>query len=207
MSVSRPPGAAGPGSTAVQFAPAASLRLSDALAAVGFPTSVGPDSPDLLMFLDMLPRCQAIRRTGCSALNLCYVAAGRFDLYWSYCTKIWDVAAGALLVREAGGCISSPTGGPFELETAQFLAAGTPALHARALPAGNEDNPLGGSHRIEVKEPTTMPYSYHRRRFLKTAAAAAAGYWLTAGLQAKESKSPNERIAIASIGVYNKGRQ
>jgi myo-inositol-1(or 4)-monophosphatase len=106
-------------------------ELSDALAAVGFPTSVASDSPDLLMFLDMLPRCQAIRRTGCSALNLCYLAAGRFDLYWSYCTKIWDVAAGALLVQEAGGCISSPSGGPFELETAQFLAAGTPALHAK----------------------------------------------------------------------------
>ena len=106
-------------------------ELSDALAAVGFPTSVASDSPDLLMFLDMLPRCQAIRRTGCSALNLCYLAAGRFDLYWSYCTKIWDVAAGALLVQEAGGCISSPGGGPFELETAQFLAAGTPALHAK----------------------------------------------------------------------------
>jgi myo-inositol-1(or 4)-monophosphatase len=106
-------------------------ELSDALAAVGFPNIVTSDSPDLLMFGAMLPRCQAVRRTGCSALNLCYVAAGRFDLYWSYCTKIWDVAAGALLVREAGGSISSPNGGPFELETAQFLAAGTPALHAK----------------------------------------------------------------------------
>ena len=86
-------------------------ELSEALAAVGFPPNVPPDAPDLLLFLEMLPRCQAIRRTGSSALNLCYLAAGRFDLYWSYSTHIWDVAAGVLILREAGGCVTSPTGG------------------------------------------------------------------------------------------------
>ena len=88
------------------------------------------------MFLDMLPRCQAIRRTGCSALNLCYLAAGRFDLYWSYSTKIWDVAAGALLVQRGRRQDFAPAGGPFELEKAQFLAAGTPALHAKLRQRG-----------------------------------------------------------------------
>ncbi len=105
--------------------------LGDGLAAVGFPPGAGRDCPDLLLFLEMLPRCQAIRRTGSSALNLCYVAAGRFDLYWSFSTRIWDVAAGALILREAGGEISSPEGGPFLLEEAHFLAAATPALHAQ----------------------------------------------------------------------------
>ncbi len=79
----------------------------------------------------MLPRCQAIRRTGSSALNLCYLAAGRFDLYWSYATHIWDVAAGVLILREAGGCVTSPTGGRFCLEEADFLAAANPTLHAQ----------------------------------------------------------------------------
>jgi myo-inositol-1(or 4)-monophosphatase len=105
--------------------------LSDALAAVGFPPGVKADHPDVQMFLEMLVRCQAIRRSGSSALNLCYLAAGRFDLYWSYATKIWDVAAGVLLVREAGGIVTSPTGGPFCLEEAHFLAAANPALHAQ----------------------------------------------------------------------------
>ena len=105
--------------------------LSEALAAVGFPPNVQPDAPDLRVFLEMLPRCQAIRRTGSSALNLCYLAAGRFDLYWSYSTRIWDVAAGVLIVREAGGCVTSPDGGEFSLEEARFLAAATPELHAR----------------------------------------------------------------------------
>ncbi len=103
-------------------------ELSEGLAAVGFPPNVPPDSPDLLVFLEMLRRCQAIRRTGSSALNLCYLAAGRYDLFWSYGTKIWDVAAGVLILREAGGQIVSPTGGEFQLEKACFLAAGTPPL-------------------------------------------------------------------------------
>ena len=108
-------------------------HLSEALAAVGFPPNVRPDSLDLLVFLDMLNRCQAIRRTGSTALNLCYMAAGRFDVYWSYSAKIWDVAAGVLLLREAGGCITSPEGGDFILEQADFLAAANKGLHASLL--------------------------------------------------------------------------
>jgi myo-inositol-1(or 4)-monophosphatase len=104
--------------------------LSDALAATGFPTNVTPDSLDLRLFLELLPHCQAIRRGGSSALNLCYVAAGRFDLFWSFSTHIWDVAAGVLLVREAGGIVTSPDGGEFSLEAANFLAAANPAILA-----------------------------------------------------------------------------
>ncbi len=107
--------------------------LSEALAAVGFPPSSQSDGLDVRVFLEMLPRCQAIRRSGSSALNLCYLAAGRFDLYWSYSTRIWDVAAGVLIVREAGGRVTSPRGGEFSLEEAHFLAAATPALHAQLL--------------------------------------------------------------------------
>jgi myo-inositol-1(or 4)-monophosphatase len=105
--------------------------LSEALAAVGFPPDVGPDTPDLRVFLKMIGRCQAIRRTGSSALNLCYLAAGRYDVYWSYSTKIWDVAAGALIVREAGGRITSTDGSEFCLEEASFLAAANDRLHVQ----------------------------------------------------------------------------
>ena len=105
-------------------------RLPEALAATGFPTVVRPDSPDLQLFLKAVRQCQAVRRTGSCALNLCYVAAGRFDATWAYSAKIWDVAAGVLIIREAGGVVASPDGGEFVLEDAQLLAAAGPALHA-----------------------------------------------------------------------------
>jgi len=97
--------------------------LSEALASAGFPPKASPDAPDVLLFLAGLNACQAIRRTGSAALNMSYVACGRFDVAWSFSTKIWDVAAGSLLIREAGGAIASPTGGDFAMQTGQFLAA------------------------------------------------------------------------------------
>ena len=108
-------------------------ELSEALAAVGFPPKVTLGSPDLLVFLKAVERCQAIRRTGSAALNLCYLAAGRFDVFWSFSTKIWDVAAGALIVREAGGMLMAPEGGEFVLEEARFAAAANRPLHAELI--------------------------------------------------------------------------
>jgi myo-inositol-1(or 4)-monophosphatase len=107
------------------------VLVSDALAAVGFPPKVRPDSLDLAMFMEMVYRCQAIRRTGSAALNLCYLAAGRFDLAWSFSTNIWDVAAGVLLIREAGGLVASINGGVFCLEEPHFLAAANEKLYAQ----------------------------------------------------------------------------
>ncbi len=104
-------------------------QLSDALAVVGFPPKTEPDAPDLQVFLAAINQVQAIRRTGSAALNMCYVAAGRFDVFWSFSTKVWDVAAGALIIREAGGVLTSPDGGDFVLNTGQFLAAAGDSLH------------------------------------------------------------------------------
>jgi len=106
---------------------------SQALATVGFPAAVDADSPDLKLFLAALPECQALRRTGSAALNLCYLAAGRFDASWCYSTKSWDVAAGVLLIREAGGVVTAPNGGPFVLDDAHYLAAANCQLHAELL--------------------------------------------------------------------------
>ena len=111
--------------------PQSDVEMSDVLAAVGLPTETPEESSDLKLFLAMLTQCQAIRRTGSAALNLCYLAAGRFDIFWSYATHSWDVAAGVLIVREAGGCVTSPTGGPFSIDEAHFLAAANPKLHAQ----------------------------------------------------------------------------
>jgi len=109
------------------------VDLSEALAVSGFPNKVLPDSPDLLVFLKAVLHCQSVRRTGCASLNLCYLAAGRFDVCWNYSTKIWDVAAGVLIIREAGGTVTSPSGGEFVLEDAHLLAAATPTLHRQLL--------------------------------------------------------------------------
>ncbi|MEM1304271.1 MAG: inositol monophosphatase family protein [Planctomycetota bacterium] len=108
----------------------ATQQLSDALVALSLPASVQPDSPDLVDLMTLIGRCQAIRRTGSAALNLAYVACGRLDVHWARQIKPWDVAAGVLLVREAGGVVSSASGGEFDLWRADFQAAATEPLHA-----------------------------------------------------------------------------
>ena len=105
-------------------------RGEGALAAIGFPPAATLDSPDVRGLLAAVPRCQSLRRTGSASLNLCYVAAGRFDASWSFSTRIWDIAAGILLVREAGGVVTDPTGEPQQPETGRFLVAATAPLHA-----------------------------------------------------------------------------
>ncbi len=104
-------------------------ELSDALAATGFPAHVTRDAPDLLVFNEAIFACQGVRRTGSAALNMCYLAAGRFDVLWAFSTKVWDVAAGSLLIEEAGGAITAPDGGPFVLDRAQYIAAATTTLY------------------------------------------------------------------------------
>jgi myo-inositol-1(or 4)-monophosphatase len=108
-------------------------RLADALTVAGFPYELRADSPDMELFVDLAPRCRSVRRTGSSALNLCYLAAGRFDLFGCYSTKPWDVAAGVLIAAEAGGVVTGPTGGAFRPSDGRFLAAATPALHRQLL--------------------------------------------------------------------------
>ena len=69
-----------------------------------------------------------MRRLGSAALDLCYVAAGRFDGFWEQHLKPWDVAAGALIVTEAGGAITGMDGGPFDPHAAHLVASNGP-LH------------------------------------------------------------------------------
>jgi myo-inositol-1(or 4)-monophosphatase len=104
-------------------------ELSQALVATSFSAKVPPGSPEISQFAEILIRSQSTRRMGSAALNLCYVAAGRFDAYFALNTKIWDVAAGVLLVREAGGVITDVSGGELDLEKPRFVAAATSALN------------------------------------------------------------------------------
>jgi myo-inositol-1(or 4)-monophosphatase len=107
--------------------------LAEALAVVGFPPDVKRDSPDLLVFFRAIFNCQSIRRSGSTALNLAYLAAGRYDLFWNFSAKIWDVAAGILLLREAGGAITTPDGHEYHIEQRPFIAAANPTLLEQLL--------------------------------------------------------------------------
>ncbi len=104
-------------------------RISGAVTMAGLPSRATPDAPDLKVFNQASMHCQTVRRTGSAALNAAFVAAGRADVFWSFSTKPWDIAAGALLIQEAGGIVSAPTGEPLDVDRGQMLGAATPALH------------------------------------------------------------------------------
>ena len=111
----------------------AATRFIDSLVAVSLPPRVDPDSPDLRSFVRAITQCRAVRRSGSAALNLAYVACGRLDAHWAHAIHPWDVAAGVLLVTEAGGAISSSTGGPFDVWRADYLVASTETLRTEAI--------------------------------------------------------------------------
>lgn len=108
-------------------------KLEEALVAVSLPPQCTAASPDVQDLLAVIPRAQAIRRTGSAALNLAYVACGRMDAHWASHIHPWDVAAGLLLIAEAGGVVTAHNGGPFNLAKANFLAASTSELHQDLL--------------------------------------------------------------------------
>ena len=93
----------------------------DALLVTGFPYFYKQELVDL--FATFLQRARAVRRLGSAALDLCYVAAGRFDGFWEQHLKPWDMAAGALIVEEAGGRITGMDGSPFDLAAGHVVAS------------------------------------------------------------------------------------
>jgi myo-inositol-1(or 4)-monophosphatase len=107
--------------------------LLDALLVTGFPYDVHRKGPDLVgLFGAFLGRARAVRRLGSAALDLCYVAAGRFDGFWEQELKPWDVSAGALIAAEAGGRITGMDGSAFD-PAAAHLVASNGHVHDRML--------------------------------------------------------------------------
>jgi myo-inositol-1(or 4)-monophosphatase len=105
--------------------------LSSALLATGFPydTQVKPED-NMGLFLNFMTRCHGVRRAGSAALDLAYVACGRLDGFWELRLSPWDVAAGVLLVEEAGGLTADFCGAPLTLAQRRIdiLAANNQAL-------------------------------------------------------------------------------
>lgn len=105
--------------------------LPDALIATGIPFLGHGDSAQWTrIFGAVAPEVAGIRRFGSAALDLAWVAAGRFDGYWESDLQPWDVAAGILLVREAGGFVTDFRGGERAMERNEYLAAND-GLHSR----------------------------------------------------------------------------
>jgi myo-inositol-1(or 4)-monophosphatase len=102
--------------------------LSNSLVAAGMPPNLLPQSPEIQQVVRMLLACQGLRRLGSAALNLCYVACGRLDGYWAGSVKIWDIAAGVLIVREAGGVASGICGDDARALDGALIAAATRRL-------------------------------------------------------------------------------
>ncbi|HUU49542.1 MAG TPA: inositol monophosphatase family protein [Nitrospinota bacterium] len=98
--------------------------LSDSLLVTGFPYDIRKNTDDNINhFRNFCKRAQAVRRPGSAALDLCYVAIGRFEGFWEMKLFPWDVAAGALLVREAGGKVTDFKGNSFDIYGKEVLAS------------------------------------------------------------------------------------
>ncbi len=106
--------------------------LEGALMSTGFPPDLRGSEQALEWWRHLSFKTQSLRRTGSTALNLAYLAAGRFDGYWAFDNHIWDVAGGTVLVREAGGLITNVDGTPYDPYTPDALAT-TAALHPLLL--------------------------------------------------------------------------
>jgi myo-inositol-1(or 4)-monophosphatase len=102
-------------------------ELDHALLATGFPYDIRSNPRNNLReFAHLAVRCRGVRRGGAASLDLAYVAAGRLDGYWEFRLKPWDLAAGVLLVQEAGGRVSDPAGGADWLRSGDVVATNGP---------------------------------------------------------------------------------
>jgi len=105
------------------------IELRRALLTTGFPYSVLQDRANFDMFERFMLRAQAVRRAGSAALDLCHVACGRYDGFWERGLSAWDVAAGAVILLEAGGSLTDYRGDMFDPYGRELLASNG-VLHA-----------------------------------------------------------------------------
>jgi myo-inositol-1(or 4)-monophosphatase len=107
-------------------------NFSDAVVATGFPRRYADElTPYLKEFAAIYPDCRAVRRAGSAALDLCWTAQGIFDAFWEHRLSPWDIAAGVLMVEEAGGVCTDFNGERRFLESGNIVGA-SPPIH-RAL--------------------------------------------------------------------------
>lgn len=112
----------------------ATTELQKSLLVTGFPYDAWDTPQDnFANFVHLGKLTQGVRRLGSAALDLCYVAAGRFDGFWEMSLKPWDVAAGGLICEEAGASITNVAGTGDYISPPQSVIASTPGIHAQIL--------------------------------------------------------------------------
>ena len=109
--------------------PSENTELGQSMLVASLPVATSAEDPAVRRFLKLIPLAQTIQRTGSAALNLAYVAAGRVDGFWSTSLKPWDMAAGVVLVQEAGGLVTRIDGSVFDVEIPSLLATNGSAIH------------------------------------------------------------------------------
>jgi len=97
--------------------------LKECLLATGFPSQKRHKNPNIFFYHQITLHSHGVRRAGSAALDLCNVAAGRFDGFWEFNLNPWDTAAGVLILEEAGGKVSRFDGSPFELNSRETVAS------------------------------------------------------------------------------------
>ncbi len=108
-------------------------QLADCLIGTGFPfREFSHAEAYLAMFKDIMPRVAGIRRPGSAALDLAYLAAGRYDGFWELGLSPWDIAAGCLLITEAGGLLGDLEGNATYMDSGNLLA-GNPKIFGQLL--------------------------------------------------------------------------
>lgn len=110
----------------------ATERLIRSLVATGFLYDVAQRERNLVHWGNFVRATQGVRRDGAAAIDLCYVACGRYDGFWEEGLAPWDTAAGSLMVREAGGMITDYAGAPFSIERPSCVASNG-RIHAQML--------------------------------------------------------------------------
>ncbi|MBI4465628.1 MAG: inositol monophosphatase [Acidobacteria bacterium] len=128
-------------------------HLAEALVATGFPSRKRHTNANIHFYHQLNMRSHGVRRPGSAALDLAYVSAGRLDGFWEFHLKPWDLAAGKLLVEEAGGCVTDALGQPHRLESAS-IAASNQFLHAQLL--GVFEEIFSGVYQVELP-PVSRP--------------------------------------------------
>jgi myo-inositol-1(or 4)-monophosphatase len=145
-------------------------RISDALIGTGFPFRKGDNFKRYVkMFEEVMQSCAGLRRPGAAALDLCYVAAGYYDGFFETGLNPWDIAAGSLLITEAGGLIGNFTGEADFLYQREVVA-GNPKVYGQLV---NILAPYTRVIKEEAEAPAAAPAPDATQAFVATAATAA----------------------------------
>jgi myo-inositol-1(or 4)-monophosphatase len=113
----------------------AARRITESLASTGFPSRKRHHNINIHFYYQLAMASHGVRRTGSAAIDLAYVACGRLDFFWEFGLKPWDMAAGALLVQEAGGRVTDMQGAAHSVTASDHILADNGALHEEVLEA------------------------------------------------------------------------